>query len=527
MSWNKCFRTLILGCFLLNYSVAYSADGVFKQWLQGDVDKAFKQSQVTSKPVLLYWGAVWCPPCNDLKERVFSSTRFQELLDLVVPVYLDGDSENAQVWGDKLKASGYPTVLLLNKDGKELLRIVESLDSREFEDALRSSLSTEESHFELLQQITKRQPSLQEWKKLAYARWETRDLNEDQTLQIIDGLAAANIAAEKLPVGIKQRLAANLVDIYLQSSKEEKFESIKKHETLITRLIENLTKPDSSSAYAARDFILYSVKDVLEWSHKKLNPGQMQKLVKNWESSARVIEKDSTASTETRLWAIWPQMHLEAWKKHPGKKADLKKLSWGLNKKVKQRVAWADKVSKTLQQRQAVISGGAYLLRKIGDHQTAIEMLLRESSKSTSPWYYYSSLSAVYRELEQFESSLAWAIRATESAKGRATKIQWLTSEILLRLSPELAPTHRNKLPVKLDRLYGLVFGFADGFSGRNATRLKRVAARLGDKKELSAELIEVLSKTQKRCTTLAEKNRELCIEHFSFLKPKKQNLKG
>ena len=30
-----------------------------------------------------------------------------------VPVYLDGDSEAAQIWGERLKAAGYPTILVL------------------------------------------------------------------------------------------------------------------------------------------------------------------------------------------------------------------------------------------------------------------------------------------------------------------------------------------------------------------------------------------------------------------------------
>src|SRR5687767_5520875 len=31
-----------------------------------EVDAAFAQARAESKPVFLYWGAAWCPPCNQL-----------------------------------------------------------------------------------------------------------------------------------------------------------------------------------------------------------------------------------------------------------------------------------------------------------------------------------------------------------------------------------------------------------------------------------------------------------------------------
>ncbi len=55
-------------------------------WFKGDVDAAFKSAQASNKPVLLYWGAQWCPPCKQLKSAVFSRPAFIEKSKLFVAV---------------------------------------------------------------------------------------------------------------------------------------------------------------------------------------------------------------------------------------------------------------------------------------------------------------------------------------------------------------------------------------------------------------------------------------------------------
>ncbi len=77
-------------------------------WYSGSVESAFAAARAQNKPVFLYWGAQWCPPCHELKATVFSRPDFIEKLKLFIPVYLDGDDAGAQKWGDRFGVSGYP-----------------------------------------------------------------------------------------------------------------------------------------------------------------------------------------------------------------------------------------------------------------------------------------------------------------------------------------------------------------------------------------------------------------------------------
>ena len=111
-----------------------SAFATTKEGWSTDLDKAIKQAKEENKSVLVeFTGSDWCPPCIAMRKNVFSKKEFVDAASKkFVLVELDfpkGDKELAkknQPLAEKYKIEGYPTVILLDSDGKEFTRFFAS-----------------------------------------------------------------------------------------------------------------------------------------------------------------------------------------------------------------------------------------------------------------------------------------------------------------------------------------------------------------------------------------------------------------
>ena len=150
-------------------------------WFDGSVDEAFALAKDTDKPVFLYWGAEWCPPCHAIKATIFSKPEFIERSKLFVPVYLDGDEQNAQAYGEKFGVRGYPTMIVFSSEGEELTRIPGGIDIQAYANILDSTLTASSSARSVLEVLMYGSELLAEedCKLLAYHSW-------DQDLELKD-----------------------------------------------------------------------------------------------------------------------------------------------------------------------------------------------------------------------------------------------------------------------------------------------------------------------------------------------------
>ncbi len=100
-----------------------------------DLPKALEQAKTEKKMVLLdFTGSDWCPPCKGLHNTVLTSSEFSKFAkDNLVLVELDFPRAKKQ--SDELKKAneelskkygirGFPTIIVLDADGKELFREV-------------------------------------------------------------------------------------------------------------------------------------------------------------------------------------------------------------------------------------------------------------------------------------------------------------------------------------------------------------------------------------------------------------------
>jgi thioredoxin-like negative regulator of GroEL len=118
---------LLLPIFFATVAAAAAPSGA-----HGDFDTALAEAKKTKKPLIVDFFGIWCPPCNELDELVFSHPEFRRRVKRFVFAKLDADAPASWKAKDRYKVGGYPTVLFLKPDGQEVERIVGFRPLRDF-----------------------------------------------------------------------------------------------------------------------------------------------------------------------------------------------------------------------------------------------------------------------------------------------------------------------------------------------------------------------------------------------------------
>ena len=137
---------------------AAPADGDGIAWIEGGMEAGLAQAKRAHRPLLVYWGAAWCPPCQQLKATVFTRRDFVERSRQFVAVHLDGDDPGAQKWGEQLHVQGYPTMLVLDPVGRETQRIAGGMELERYADVLEIALADLQPVDALLAHLRANQP---------------------------------------------------------------------------------------------------------------------------------------------------------------------------------------------------------------------------------------------------------------------------------------------------------------------------------------------------------------------------------
>lgn len=483
------------------------------EWFAGSVDQAFKEAHARQVPIFIYWGAVWCPPCNEVKSQIFSQKAFPDLMRQVVPVYLDGDSEAAQLWGEKLQVSGYPTLLLLNKDGKEIVRIVESVNFSEFKEVFDSALAANEPLEDIMKRALGGRAKDADWHVLAFYNWDT---SKNLRMTAAEQLNVRRKLIKLMPIELAEErslLTARLLESAVEGSGAKADPSYKKASEEVRQLgnsyLDNILGNDPS-IFAARAFLNYSGKDVINWLYPDREDPARTARIEQWLNAAKKIRFRGDLSADTRLWSFKPEIDFNQIQN------PTQELPTSLVSDIKASIARDDQNAQTSFERHAFVSGAAEMLHMVGEKKAAKELLQRELKTTDTPWYYYSSLSSLAEKDGNVEEALQYSEQARRSAKGNATRLQWTTSDLLINTRIETKDQDQ-RIAAVLKDYYDSVFTLSDGFSGRNGSRAERVAKEMA-KWSKNPKIKTVVGKYAKQCKGLSQESQELCKKHFALL---------
>jgi protein disulfide-isomerase len=498
-------------------------------WFAGTPDQAMAHAARHRQPVLLYWGAVWCPPCNQLKAEVFSHPEFPALLGETTAIYLDGDSEAAQTWADRLKVSGYPTVLLLTPEGTEVMRLHSALGFTEFREAFLSGLAARRPFADTLQRALDGRGDPLDWRILAGASWyDTAGLG--LTLPPAALLTTLGKLVDGAPAALRSERAVLAAALLSQAAgtaaqpqtgepgearrTEQALRSVRERASALVDLL----LADAETIFATRETLVDQAPELVAFCAGD-DPARRTALQQRWLAATETIAAAPEAALALRLRAhrVPLALHLG-----PPERGDARPASRDIPAPLRQRirsaVRWADAQARSPFERHSVISDAAEMLAEIGDHEAAQALLLREMKTTDTPWYFQSTLASIEEERGRRDEALRWSRAASRSARGPATRIQWLSSHVVRLTRLGSGPEMERELTAALDELFQVVEADPGGFSGRNAVRLGKVADSLQALRERPA-VRATLARHAGQCAGL-QHNAPACSAYFARFAP-------
>lgn len=394
-------------------------------WREGDVDNALAEAKEAGKPVILYWGADWCPPCAQMKATLFKDPAFIAETEKFIPVYLNGDTQGAQRWAERFGTTGYPTVVLLRSDGTEITRIANTAMASELPELLRTAASRTTSIEALLKKAAIDPSALEpvDWRILAGFDWrnDPKHFGELKAGSLLERLAEA--APDPM---LRRRFALLALVESVEPGPQGMVAMTKAQQERLSEILPPILAT-RGEVMANRWELITDVPGMVV----ALPPGaKRDSLEKSMVAAADSIYANPNLALIERLNSLNVELTFALSSGKPPSPA--------LVSKVRERVAWADRTATDKMTRQSVIGAAAGMLSIVDPAGTG-KMLLAEIKRSDQP-YYYMTMMATGAELGgDKRAAIEWSRKAYEASEGPATRVQWAVkyAKAVIRFTPE------------------------------------------------------------------------------------------
>jgi thiol-disulfide isomerase/thioredoxin len=424
------------------------------EWQHGGLDAVFALARAQQRPVFLYWGAVWCPPCNRVKADIFARDEFIGRSRQALCVHVDGDSPGAQALAEHYKLRSYPTLVLYAPDGGEITRLPCELDGELFVAAFDEALAVHAAGSSAAQALRAALPGERvldaaEWSLLSHYSWDTdegqllggRDL-APTLLALVRACELAGAADAAARLGLHAQLAAGGKDVDAAANAGA-----------LLALFD-----DARLARSNMDILGNSGVNLIKHASRR------EELVAALGSVAAQWADDFWLSASDRLTAVRLQMRL----------ARLLAPAQGLQELVRERVEQALAESTDPYERHTLVNTAVSALNDAGLAAQAEQVLLAELPRSHSPYYFMLSLASSAKRRGDTAGVLDWYGKAAQAAVGPATRLQWSVTYLLSLL--DLAPQDSARIAQARQALEAdIAAAGADAHHQRNLSQLQKL----------------------------------------------------
>ena len=337
-----------------------------------EVDGAFAAAQAERKPVFMYWGAKWCPPCNQVKATLFNRQDFIERTRAFVPVYVDGDSPGAQKIGARFHVSGYPTMVLFNPAGEEVTRLPGEVEPVRYTQVMTLGMNAARPVKAVLADALAGGKGLtaNDWRLLAFYSYDTDQqqiVAKDELPKTLARLAAA-CPADQPDTSMRLRLKALAARDAKPGISKQPAAPDEAGRTALVALL-----GDATAAREQTDMLTNYAAELARAVSAPGTPAR-QDVLAAYDTALKRLEADTALSRADRMQAVIAQVDLAridepAQDTKPAgaaKPARPTKLDPALLADVREQAARADREISNGYERQAVITAAAYLLERAG-----------------------------------------------------------------------------------------------------------------------------------------------------------------